>query len=253
MITSFISSLRWQDILDILILAIIMYRVILLVQGTRTIQILTGFSLVALMYYASNYLNLQGVSWIFTSIFNSLVVVIIVLFQADFRNALAQVGRTSLFRDKHKKPSTQLNQVIIDVCLHFSQTRTGALIVFEREVGLKNYTSSGTEVDALITPQLLVAIFNTHAPLHDGAVIIDRHGRLRYAGCILPLTSRLDLAQKIGTRHRAAIGLSEETDAVILVVSEETGKISLVTNGEILETSGKDGLYDAVEKYLPNN
>ena len=244
------ADFRWIDIIDVIILTLILYRLIIMVQGTRTSQIVIGLSLVGLAYYLSRAFDLRALSWIFTSLINSLVVIIIVIFQSDFRNALAQVGKTSIFREKDRFQSESALDIVIKTCNHFSRNKIGALIVFENEVGLKNYTSSGTKLDANISSLLLISIFNKLAPLHDGAAIINKHGKIQFAGCILPLTTRLDLSSRTGTRHRAAIGLSEETDAVILTVSEETGKTSMVYRGEIQEMDSNYLLKEKLDRIL---
>ena len=249
---NFFLHLRWQDFIDILILTVILYRLILMVQGTRTSQILAGFLVLAAGYYISNTLRFEGVSWVLTNLFNSLVVVIVVLFQTDFRNALAQMGRNTIFRDNLRLGSVNVVDMVMETCEQFSKSRIGALIVFEKSVGLRNYMNSGTIIDAQVSPQLLYSIFNPTSPLHDGAVIIDRHGVLAASSCILPLTTRLDLTPKYGTRHRAALGLSEETDSAVIVVSEENGKISMIIQGEFFQSTPEHSIIDGLKEYLPN-
>ncbi len=234
-----LSTLRWQDAVDIVILTAIIYKIILMLQGTRTIQIMTGFLIVAIVLYLADFFRIAGVSWVLTTIFQSIVIVIVILFQADFRNALAQMGTSKFFRDANEEISQDALIQIFGVCEHFSMARIGALIVLEKEMGLGNYYSEATELRAEFSPQLLVSLFNPHGPLHDGAVIIDKSKRISYAGCILPLSVQHDFSKILGTRHRAALGLSEETDAIILVVSEENGEISVAYRGELFrEASG---------------
>ncbi|PCI24988.1 MAG: TIGR00159 family protein [SAR324 cluster bacterium] len=229
----FLNNLRWQELVDIAILSLIIYKIILMLQGTRTVQIMIGFLFVGGTSYLADFLGLAGVSWVLTNIFNSIVIVIIVLFQSDFRNALAQVGTKPFFRDSKQDKSISTVEKIYKLCEHFSQVRVGALIVLEREVGLRDYYTGATRLNAEFSPQLLVALFNPQAPLHDGAVVINKSMQVGYAGCILPLSSHHDFSKNLGTRHRAALGLSEETDAVVIVVSEETGEISMAHNGEL--------------------
>lgn len=226
-----IDKFRWQDLVDILILSVIIYKFILMLQGTRTVQIMIGFLFVSISFYLADFLEFEGVYWVLNNVFASIVLVIIVLFQADFRNALAQVGTRTGFSDhRNQKPSGYIDQ-IFKVCTHFSEVGIGALIVLEKEMGLGQYSRGATQMNAELSPQLLVAIFNVHSPLHDGAVIINKDKQVACAGCILPLSTTIDLSKNYGTRHRAALGLCEETDAVVLVVSEETGVISLAHNG----------------------
>ena len=235
MIADWISSLRirWMDLVDITILAIIIYRLLLMLKGTRTVQIIIGFLIVSLVFLGAGYFKLAGVTWVLTNLFNSFVIVIIVLFQSDFRNALARMGTRTFFLDYKKSKSFDFIDNLYKACRHLSKTGTGALIVLEREMGLRAYYHNATKINAEFSPQLLVTLFNTHAPLHDGAVIIDKNQMIAVAGSILPLSTNLGLSGGMGTRHRAAIGLSEESDAIILVVSEETGIISFVWKGEL--------------------
>ncbi|MBT4289922.1 MAG: TIGR00159 family protein [Deltaproteobacteria bacterium] len=235
MLQNFFSNIRWQDWVDIFMLTVIIYRLLLMLKGTRTVQILIGFLFVSLSFYAAEYFQIKGVTWVLTNLFNSLVVVIIVLFQSDFRNALAQVGTQKFFRDYSFRKSLYFIEELYKTCEHFSKNGTGALVVLEQDMGLGAYSTNATEINAKFSPQLLVAIFNTHAPLHDGAVIIDGSQQIAYAGCILPLSANINLAEKYGTRHRAALGLSEESDAIVLIVSEETGVISMAVNGKMYE------------------
>ena len=226
-------DLRWQDLVDITLLTLICYRMILMVQGSRTVQIATGFLIVGVGFYISGLFRLAGLNWVLNNLFSSIIVVIVVLFQKDFRNALAQVGNRSFFRNIESSGALGLLERIFGVCEHLSRTRTGALIILERKMGLGEFYTSAVQLDALFSEQLMVAIFNPHAPLHDGAVIISPGFTITHAGCILPLTSKIDFSKDLGTRHRAALGLSEESDAVILVVSEETGTISLAYMGKL--------------------
>jgi len=227
-------DLRWQDLVDIALLTAIIYGFIIMLQGTRAIQIMTGFLLVAVIYYLTDFLGLAGLNWVLNNLFSSLVVVIIILFQADVRKALAQIGVRTFFRDYNPRKAVTFIDQVIKVSEHFAKTRTGALIVLEKDMGLKEYYSNATKLDALFSPKLLVTIFNTHGPLHDGAIVINKSQQISYAGCILPLSNQEDLSGHLGTRHRAALGLSEITDAIILVISEERGVISLAQGGQLI-------------------
>ncbi|MDT8446059.1 MAG: diadenylate cyclase CdaA [bacterium] len=227
-------ELRWQDLIDIALLTAIIYSFIIMLQGTRTVQIATGFFLVAVIYYLTDFLGLAGLNWVLNNLFSSIVVVIIILFQADIRKALAQIGVRTFFRDYNPRKAVTLIDQLIKVCEHFAKTRTGALIVLEKDIGLKEHYTNATRLDAQFSPKLLATLFNTHGPLHDGAVVIDKGQLISYAGCILPLSNQEDLSGNLGTRHRAALGLSEMTDAVILVVSEERGVISIAHLGQMI-------------------
>lgn len=232
-----LSNIRWQDVLDIVILTLVIYRILLMLRGTRTIQIISGFLVVAVFFYFANLFDLIGSTWVLRNIFNSIVIVFIVLFQSDIKNALAQMGASTIFHDTHLGKSSNILDSIYSVCEHLSKQRIGALIVLENEMGLGDYYSGATKLEAEFSRQLLVSIFNPYAPLHDGAVVISRKGLIAYAGCILPLSKEIDISKNQGTRHRAALGLSEESDAVILTVSEESGRISLAYNGELITES----------------
>ncbi len=233
----FLVNIRWQDIIDIAILTVVIYRILLMLRGTRTIQIISGFLLVAIFFYFANIFNLIGSTWVLRNIFNSIVIVFIVLFQSDIKNALAQMGASTVFHDSHLGESSNTLESIYSVCEYFSNQRIGALIVLENEMGLGDYYSGATRLNAQFSRQLLVSIFNPHSPLHDGAVVISRERLIAYAGCILPLSKEIDITKNLGTRHRAALGLSEESDAVILTVSEETGEISMAHNSELITQS----------------
>lgn len=233
----FLYNLRWQDFLDVAILSVIIYQILMMLRGTRTIQILIGFLLVGIAYYFVDILNLAGITWVLNKIFGSIVIVFIVLFQSEIKNALAQMGTKTVFHDSKYKESSNILDKIYTVCEHFSKTRTGALIVLENEMGLGDYYTGATKIDAVFSPQLLVSLFHTSSPLHDGAVIISRAGKIAYAGCILPISTEMDFSKNLGTRHRAALGISKESDAVTLVVSEETREISLAWNGELIHQS----------------
>lgn len=241
----FLPYIRWQDILDIAILTLVIYRILLMLRGTRTIQIISGFLLVAVFFYFANLFDLIGSTWVLRNIFNSIVIVFIVLFQSDIKNALAQMGASTIFHDSHLGDSSSILESIYSVCKHFSKQRIGALIVLENEMGLGDYYSGATQLNADFSRQLLVSIFNHHSPLHDGAVVINRKGKIAYAGCILPLSKEIDISKNQGTRHRAALGLAEESDAVILTVSEETGEISMAHNGELISESAN---YQIIKK-----
>ncbi len=234
LLSDIITSFRLQDFFDIAILSVVIYQILLMIRGTRTIQILIGFLLVGIAFYFVDLFNLRGTTWVLHNVFNSIVIVFIVLFQSEIKNALAQMGTKTVFYDLKTRKSVHILDKIYSVCEHFSKMGVGALIVIENEMGLGDYHSGATEIDANFSQQLLVSLFHTQSPLHDGAVIISREGKIAYAGCILPISRKLDFQKKVGTRHRAALGLSEETDAVILVVSEENGRISLAHNGELL-------------------
>lgn len=230
LIQSYIPILRWQDIVDILVVAYIIYRVILLIRGTRAVQMAAGLAFITMVYFAARWLQLYTLHWILGTILSSLFLLIVIIFQDDIRRALTQMGQTPFIRMRIKTFHTL--EEVAKAASNLSETRTGALIVMERRVGLKDHIDSGVILDAEVSKSLLVSIFNKNSLLHDGAVIIQK-GKLAVAGCVLPLSASPYIERELGTRHRAAIGITEQTDAVAVVVSEETGAISVAMNGKL--------------------
>ena len=232
------------NILDILILAYIFYRILLVIKGTRTIQIVIGLIvLVAITIIARDVLHLKTLSWIMGKFWLAAVVILAVVFQTEIRYALAKIG-SKLFFAETKIKSNFLNE-ICEAAVEMSRIKMGALIVIEKDMGLKNYTETGIKIDAKITHELLLSIFNTKAPIHDGAVII-KDERIDSAGCVLPISTEIEV-KHLGTRHRAGIGLSALTDAIVLVVSEQTGTISVCLDGKIQQVQG-DNLLETLTK-----
>ncbi|MBM9614153.1 diadenylate cyclase CdaA [Desulfobulbus rhabdoformis] len=225
-----LQSMRMLDIFDILIVSFIIYRIMLLIRGTRAVQMLVGIALIIIIYYLSGKFELQTLHWLLKTFLGSILVVIVILFQTDIRRALTQMGR-SPFHAPGKVGDREVEE-LIRAATFMARRRIGALLVIERDNGLRDYLDSGHRLDALLKAELLMAIFLPASPMHDGAVIISK-GKIHSAGCLLPLSRNPAINKRYGTRHRAALGLSEETDAVIIVVSEETQEISLVQEGEI--------------------
>ena len=232
-------SLRWQDVLDVVLLSLIFYRILILIRGTRTIPMLIGFVALLGIYLFSLMMNLEATQLLLDNLGQSLVLVLVVLFQSDIRNALAQIGVFTLFREGLNKKRDVVDS-ILQACLVMSQKSIGALIVLEQEVGLKNYSDRGTQINAAVSESLLLSIFHPSSPLHDGAVVISNKGDLLAAQCILPVSMNSRLSSSLGTRHRAAIGLTEETDAAVLIVSEERKEISLSYRGQLIRGKNED-------------
>jgi len=230
LIQGYIPVLRWQDIVDILVVAYIIYRVILLIRGTRAVQMAAGLALITMVYFAARWLQLYTLHWLLGTILSSLFLLIVIIFQDDIRRALTQMGQTPFIRMRIKTFHTL--EEVAKAASALSETKTGALIVMERRVGLKEHIDSGVILDAEVSKPLLESIFNKNSPLHDGAVIIQK-GKLAVAGCVLPLSTSPYIERELGTRHRAAIGITEQTDAVAVVVSEETGAISVAMDGKL--------------------
>ncbi len=226
----FLALLRWQDALDILIVAFIIHQLISIIRGTRSVQMLLGIVVLTAVYFMASILDLAALMWLLKTFLSSIFLIIIIVFQQDIRRALTQVGK-SPFQKNADTMEKDIDE-IINACFYLSKRRIGALIILERDTGLRDYVESGFELDANLSKELLISIFMPVSPLHDGGVIISKR-RIQTAGSILPLTQNPYISKKFGTRHRAAIGLSEETDAVILVVSEETQGISLVQHGAL--------------------
>ncbi|MBI5048964.1 MAG: TIGR00159 family protein [Deltaproteobacteria bacterium] len=226
-----IFDISWIDLVDILIVAFVIYRLMLLVKGTRAERMLWGLAVIVLAYFISQRMELFTLHWILSNFLSSIVIIIIVVFQRDIRRVLVQVGRTSFF-GRGEVLKKELFEELARAAFQMSQKKIGALLVIEKDVGLGDYLDMGIEVDAKVSSEMLLSIFNPLSPVHDGAAII-RKARISRVGCFLPLARDQEISKSLGTRHRAAIGLAEETDAVVIVISEETGEISLVADGEI--------------------
>ena len=224
----------WWDIADILVVSLIIYEVLALIRGTRAVQMAVGGSVLLLvLFYTSRWGRLETVNFLIRNFAGYIVVAVIVLFQADIRRALAHLGRAPFFRYFAKPESAEesIEELIVAVSM-LSAQRTGAIVAIERQIGLRNYIEGGIPLDAVLTYDLLLSIFQLASPLHDGAVIVQ-NDRVAAAACFLPLTVNPRLSKELGSRHRAAIGLTEENDAVAIVVSEESGLISIVVDGQI--------------------
>lgn len=232
--SEFINFIRWQDILDIVVVAFVIYQLVSIIRGTRSVQMVLGLAVLSVVYFMASILDLTTLMWILQTFLSSIFLIVIIVFQQDIRRALTQVGK-SPFQKNPDMIEKDLDE-IIRTSFYLAKRRIGALIIIEREMGLKDYVESGFELDAKLTKELLISVFMPVSPLHDGGVIIHK-GRIQTAGCILPLTQNPYINKRFGTRHRAAIGLSEETDAVVIVVSEETQEVSLVQHGALTAMS----------------
>jgi uncharacterized protein (TIGR00159 family) len=220
------------DTLDIVLVACGIYWMLILIRGTRAAQMSLGLLAIVLVWILSEQLQLATLGFLLDNFLSWGVLIVIVIFQADIRRALTRVGR-GLFRAPSRQ-ETQATEEVVRACQSLAQRRVGALIVLERETSLEDHLELGTRMDAELSRELLVSIFLPYSPLHDGSVVV-RENRIAAAGCILPLALRPNIASTLGTRHRAAVGIAEETDAIAVVVSEETGKISLVAGAEVLQ------------------
>ncbi len=223
----------WWDILDIVVVSILIYEFLKLIRGTRAVQMAVGSMLIVILFYVSRLAPLQTVNWMIRNMLVYVAFAAIVIFQSDIRRALAHFGQAPFFRyfNRQEAANETIEEIVVAATTLSSQ-RVGAIVAVEREIGLRNYIESGIPIDATLTYDLLVTIFQTSSPLHDGAVILQE-SRVAAAACFLPLTINPRVSRELGTRHRAAIGLTEECDAVAVVVSEETGSISLALDGRI--------------------
>jgi diadenylate cyclase len=239
----FIGLIRWQDILDILIVTVITYKVLLIIKGTRAAQMLVGLGVLFLALIFSQYLGLYTIDWIIQSMWAQIVLALIILFQPEIRKTLAQMGEARFLPSFASAEELRSIEEIVKASIALANRKIGALIVIEKETNLKDFIEMGTQLDAKVSRELLLSIFHPTSPIHDGAIII-RGNRVIAAGCFLPLTLNVDVSKAFGTRHRAGIGLTEETDAVVIIVSEETGIISTAVDNKIEKNVGMGSLRD---------
>jgi diadenylate cyclase len=227
-------ALEWWDVIDIAVVSFLIYELLLLIRGTRAVQMALGGGFLIGLYFLSRWLHLETVNWLIRNLAGYVVFAVIVLFQADIRRALAHFGRAPFFRyfARAMEGEEDIVEELAVTATTLAARRIGAIVVLEREIGLRNYIEGGIPLDAMVTYDLLASIFQPGSPLHDGAVIIQGE-RIAAAACFLPLSVNPRLSKDLGTRHRAALGLTEENDSVAVVVSEETGSISLVVAGDI--------------------
>ncbi|MBR6165591.1 MAG: diadenylate cyclase CdaA [Clostridia bacterium] len=249
MIWNLTHRIRIADMIDILIVAVIIYELLLLTRHTRGSALLKGLFLILLIALLSNLLGLVSLNWLLMAVLQNGAIVLVILFQPEFRKALEKMGRTRVF-SKGVRNSDEGNHLIvselIQTIMDLSKRRVGALIVFEQQTGLQDVIETGTRLNAEISAPLLENIFEPNTPLHDGAVVI-RDTEIMAAACILPLAEASGVSRELGTRHRAAVGISENTDAIVLVVSEETGIVSMARDGELNRPLTVDALKEILE------
>ena len=243
------------DVIDTGLVAFFLYRIYVMLKNTRAAALVKGLMVLASMVIVSKWLNLHVINWILEKAITMMMVALPVVFQPELRRALEQIGRGRLFRKQIELDEAELNDMIEAVAnavVIMGQRKVGALIVFERSVGLEERIETGVKIDGLVTDSLLLNIFEKDTPLHDGAVII-RGNRIIAASCLLPLTDNRGLSQELGTRHRAAIGISEQSDALVVVVSEETGTVSVTRNGEIYRYLRREDVIDMLQSAYVKN
>ena len=254
-ITDFIKLLKITDIIDIVLVALIIYNVLKMIRETRAVQLVKGLVILFVALQVSAWLNLTTMNFLLKNTMQIGLFAIVVIFQPELRSMLERLGRSKAgdliafsVSQSYEDPERNIKQ-IVEACIDLSKSKTGALIVLERSTKLGDVTKTGTLINAEVTSALLENIFVPNTPLHDGAVII-RDDKIYTAGCLLPLTSNANLSRELGTRHRAALGMSENSDAIVIVVSEETGIISLAVNGTLTRNLNDVTLKRALERGL---
>ena len=249
----YIPRITWTDIIEIIIIAVVLYNILLWIMNTKAWALLKGIIVVALFAVVAYLLNLKTILWIAGKTISVGIIALVIIFQPELRRALEQLGRKRFMlrffnfgdnSNKDERFSVKTADEIVDACYKMGAVKTGALIVIEQDIILEEYVKTGIPVDGIVTSQLLINIFEHNTPLHDGAVIV-RGNRVVAATCYLPLTDSMDIGKELGTRHRAAVGISKEYDAII--VSEETGKVSVAFGGELIHDIDADSLKNKLE------
>lgn len=248
-LADWLEIVTWRDVLDIALVALVIYNLLLLIRGTRAVQIILGILFIAAATYLAGVADLVTLQGLLNNFLLVLPLAIIVLFQHEIRHALASFGRNPLWGlGTHQQVESTISE-IVTAATTLSDRRIGALIVIQRLEGLRNYIENGVEIDALVSYDLLINLFSPETPLHDGAAIIQQD-RIAAAACFLPLSLNPEISKDYGTRHRAALGISEEADALAVVVSEETGGISIAIGGELIRDLDSKSLRNELYKYL---
>lgn len=235
----------WRPFLEILFIWVLIYYLIRFFQGTRAMQVFMGLIIIAIIFNVAKFLELHTINWVLTKLFAVGVVAFLIIFQPELRRGLARIGQNTFLGGMLKKGGTV--DELIQACEYLSRHKIGALFAIERDIGLKNYIESGIPLDAKVTQELIITLFSPHTPTHDGAMIIVGD-RAASCGSLFPLSQDPEISRFLGTRHRAAVGLSEETDAVCIIVSEETGKISVAAQAKLTRDLNTDGLKDVLMK-----
>ncbi len=240
----------WTDLLEILVVAFLLYRLLMVIQRTRAMQILLGLVLLALGYGVARLLDLILIRTLLETFFQYGAIAALVVFQPELRAALARLGRSRMIRAFQRLEGSRVADELVEAVERLTRSRVGAIIAVEREVGLEEYADTGSSVGATVSAEMLTTIFTPYSPLHDGAVLISGD-IIRTAGAILPLTQSTVRDRSLGTRHRAALGLSEETDAIVIVVSEETSQVALALGGRLERNVGAERLREILSGALP--
>ena len=249
----YIPQLSWTDTIEIIIIAFLLYNILVWIKDTRAWALLKGIIVIGVFTLIAYILNLRTILWIASKTINVGIIALVIIFQPELRRALEQLGRkkilTNIFKfesEKDERFSNKTINEIIRATFELAKDKTGALIVLEQDVMLQEYEKTGIEIDAVVTSQLLINIFEHNTPLHDGAVII-RDNRVIAATCYLPLSDNMSLSKSLGTRHRAAVGISEVTDSFTIIISEETGSVSVAVGGELIHNMDGDSIRNKLE------
>lgn len=227
-----LKQIRWQDVLDIVFVAIILYRLLLIIKGTKTAQMIIGLGVLLLAFLLSGYFELYTMNWIIQSFWAQIVIALIVLFQPEIRRALAHMGEARFLQAFTPAEELKSLDEIVKAAVSLANRKIGALIVIERDTSLKDFVEMGTPLDAKVSKEILLSIFHPSSPIHDGAVVITGN-RITAAGCFLPIALSSEISKTLGTRHRAGIAITEETDAIAIIVSEEEGIVSMAAGGKL--------------------
>lgn len=257
----YFPAIRWTDVVEVLVIAVLVYYILVWVKNTRAWSLLKGVVVILLFFVFAAIFNMTTILWIAENVFTIAVTAIVVILQPELRRALETLGRKNILASilpfetnkvQEGKISQSTIQEIVKACTEMSRVRTGALIVIENEQGMDDYCRTGIDVDGIVTSQLLINIFEHNTPLHDGAVII-RGNRVLSATCYLPLSDSMNLGKELGTRHRAGVGISEVTDSVTVIVSEETGKISVAFEGKLERNVSPERLKERIDAINTKN
>ena len=244
-----IQHLRWLDFLDIALVAFLIYRIVLIIKGATAFRILAGVAFLLAANLIAQYSGLATLNKILDHFISSLLLVLLIIFQSDIRRAIITLGRGRLFGSMRDTEESEVLSELVKTAETLAAKKIGALVVVERDMLVDDFLETGTEIDAKVTSELISSIFLPYSPIHDGAVLIQK-GKLTKAGCFLPLTQNPEVSKALGTRHRAAIGLTEMVDAVVIVVSEETGAISVVVGGRITRDLDSATLIKVLKRLL---
>ena len=262
-IVSFIPAIRWNNVLEILIISVLIYYILIWIRDTRAWTLLKGIFVICAFVLFAYVFNMDTILWLFQNLISVAIISIFVLFQPELRRALEQLGRKNILasflnfsgnvaaNEQEAKTAEKTKTEIIKACIEMSKARTGALIVIEQDVQLSEYERTGIFLDSLVSSQLLINIFEHNTPLHDGAVFV-RDNRIVAATCYLPLSDNMLLSKELGTRHRAGVGISEVSDSITLIVSEETGMISVAHDGMLFRGLSQEELREQLSTLMKN-